>query len=65
MINPDVKFAASRGLDLPLFYIYVAGYMSGEKLKECNRLNSLKYRKNHPGCDKRTYKQCINKKNEI
>lgn len=33
--NPDVKFAKSKGVDLPLLYVYLAGYMSGEKLKEC------------------------------
>lgn len=33
--NPNVKFAKSKGVDLPLFYCYLAGYMSGNKLEEC------------------------------
>ena len=32
--NPKVKFAKSKGVDLPIMYVYLAGYMSGEKLKE-------------------------------
>ena len=35
MINPDAHFARSRGVDLPLLYVYLAGYMSGNKLEEC------------------------------
>lgn len=34
MFNPDVKYAHSKGVDLPIMYVYLAGYMSGEKLKE-------------------------------
>jgi hypothetical protein len=34
MFNPDIKYAHSKGVDLPLMYCYLAGYMSGEKLKE-------------------------------
>jgi len=33
--NPDIKYAHSKGVDLPLMYVYLAGYMSGEKIKEC------------------------------
>lgn len=32
--NPNLKFAKSKGIDLPIMYCYLAGYMSGEKLKE-------------------------------
>jgi hypothetical protein len=35
MFNPDIKFAKSKGIDLGLLYIYEAGYMSGNKLREC------------------------------
>jgi len=35
MFNPDIKYAHSKGIDLPLMYVYLAGYMSGEKLEEC------------------------------
>lgn len=35
MFNPDIKYAKSKGVDLPLMYVYLAGYMSGEKLEEC------------------------------
>ena len=34
MFNPEIKYAHSKGVDLPLMYVYLAGYMSGEKLKE-------------------------------
>lgn len=33
--NKKSKFYESEGLDLPLMYVYLAGYMSGEKLKQC------------------------------
>jgi hypothetical protein len=35
--NPKVKFAKSKGVDLPIMYVYLAGYMSGEKLEECTK----------------------------
>lgn len=35
MFNPDIKYSHSKGVDLPLMYVYLAGYMSGEKLHEC------------------------------
>lgn len=35
MHNKDVEFLKSKGVDLPLLYVYLAGFMSGEKLKEC------------------------------
>jgi len=35
MLNENVEFLESKGVDLPLLYVYLAGYMSGEKLKEC------------------------------
>ncbi len=34
MFNPEIKIAKSKGIDLPLLYIYAGGYMSGEKLNE-------------------------------
>lgn len=33
--NPTVKYALSKGVDLPLMYVYLAGYMSKEKIAEC------------------------------
>ena len=47
--NPNVKFAESKGIDLPLLYVYLAGYMSGEKLKECTewRLRIRDYFRNY------------------
>lgn len=33
-LNPNIKIAKSRGIDLPIMYVYLAGYMSGEKLNE-------------------------------
>ena len=35
MFNPKTSLAESKGIDLPIMYWYLAGYMSGEKLKEC------------------------------
>lgn len=35
MFNPLTKVKASKGIDIPLMYIYLAGYMSGEKLVQC------------------------------
>jgi hypothetical protein len=35
MFNPNIKYATSKGVDLPLMYVYLAGYMSGEKLRQC------------------------------
>ena len=35
MFNPEIKYAHSKGVDLPLMYVYLAGYMAGAKLKEC------------------------------
>jgi len=32
--NPKINFAHSKGIDLPIMYVYLAGYMSGEKIKE-------------------------------
>ena len=34
MLNPEIKIAKSKGIDIPLLYIYAGGYMSGEKLHE-------------------------------
>lgn len=33
-INPDIKIAKSKGVDVPLMYVYLAGYMSRNKLHE-------------------------------
>lgn len=33
--NPIMKIAKSKGIDLPMMYWYLAGYMSGEMLKKC------------------------------
>jgi len=32
--NPNIEITPSRGIDLPIRYVYLAGYMSGEKLEE-------------------------------
>lgn len=33
-LNPNIKFAVSKGTDLPILYVYLAGYMNGNKLQE-------------------------------
>lgn len=35
MYNPNAIIAKSKGIDLPIMYWYLAGYMSGEKLNQC------------------------------
>ncbi len=35
MFNPLVKIKDSKGIDIPLMYIYLAGYMAGDKLVQC------------------------------
>ncbi len=40
MLNPNIKLAKSKGIDLPLMYVYLAGFMSGAKLTE-----TMKWRK--------------------
>jgi hypothetical protein len=39
--NPKITYADSQGVDLPIMYCYLAGYMSGEKLEE-----TISWRKN-------------------
>jgi len=48
MFNPNVRFAKSKGIDLPLMYIYLAGFMAKDKLKECTewRLNIRNHYRN-------------------
>lgn len=33
--NPDIKFAKSKGVDLPLLYIYLAGKIQGSCINKC------------------------------
>ena len=35
MFNPTTLLAKSKGIDLPIMYWYLAGYMSGEQLEKC------------------------------
>ena len=35
MLNPDIKFAKSKGIDLPLMYVYLAGRIAGECIDKC------------------------------
>ena len=35
MFNPLKKIKNSKGIDIPLMYVYLAGYMAGEKLIQC------------------------------
>ncbi len=57
--NPKIKFANSKGIDLPIMYCYLAGYMSGEKLKETTdwRINIRKHYRNWES-KKATCKYC-------
>ncbi|MHA2013302.1 MAG: hypothetical protein ACTSWG_13110 [Candidatus Helarchaeota archaeon] len=40
MFNPNTKIATSKGLDLPILYVYLAGRIAGNCIEEC-----LKWRK--------------------
>ena len=53
MFNPDIKYAHSRGVDLPIMYVYLAGYMSGEKLKETTEWR-IKIREHYRKWEKKT-----------
>ena len=35
MLNPDIKFAKSMGIDLPIMYVYLVGKISGNCMAEC------------------------------
>lgn len=49
MLNPNVKIARSKGIDLPILYVYLGGYMSKDKLKETTewRIEIRDYFKNY------------------
>jgi hypothetical protein len=34
-INPDKSFVKSNGIDLPIMYVYLAGRIAGECIKDC------------------------------
>lgn len=50
MLNPSIKFAKSKGIDLPLMYVYLAGYMSGNVDKQCKEWR-LKIREHYKSWD--------------
>ena len=35
MLNPNIKIAKSKGIDLPIMYVYLAGRISGDKIDLC------------------------------
>ena len=35
MINPNIKIAKSRGIDLPILYVYLAGRIAGNCMEQC------------------------------
>jgi len=35
MLNPDFKFAKSKGIDIPTMYIYLVGKISGNCMEQC------------------------------
>lgn len=49
MINPEVKIAKSKGIDLPLMRVYLAGYMAGDVDEQCKtwRLTLRNYYRNY------------------
>ena len=51
IFNPLVNIKKSAGIDIPLMYIYLAGYMSGEKLIQCTewRKGIRKHYQNYEG----------------
>lgn len=51
MLNPKIKIAESKGLDLPLLHVYLAGRISGDKIDLCLkwRQDIINYFKNYKG----------------
>ncbi len=49
MLNPNVKILKSKGIDLPLMKVYLAGYMAGDVDYQCKewRLKLRNYYKNY------------------
>ncbi|MEK6880096.1 MAG: hypothetical protein AABY22_10830 [Nanoarchaeota archaeon] len=35
MLNPDIKIAKSKGIDLPIMYVYLAGRIAGNCMDKC------------------------------
>jgi hypothetical protein len=35
LFNPEIKFAKSKGIDLPIMYVYLAGRICGEYIDKC------------------------------
>lgn len=35
MLNPNINYSRSKGVDLGIIYVYVAGFMAGSKLEQC------------------------------
>jgi hypothetical protein len=35
MLNPDIKIAKSKGVDLPILHVYLAGRICGEHIDKC------------------------------
>jgi hypothetical protein len=50
MLNPNVRFAKSKGIDLPLMKCYLAGFMAGDVDKECKSWR-LKVRNHYKNWD--------------
>lgn len=57
MFNPDIKYAHSKGVDLPLMYVYLAGYMSGERLQQTMEWRK-KIRKYYREWEKVSHENC-------
>lgn len=53
MLNKDIKFAKSKGIDLPLMKVYLAGYMAGNVDKQCKEWR-LKIRNHYKNWKKET-----------
>lgn len=49
--NPDVKYAHSKGVDLPIMYIYLAGRIAGNCIEKCLewRKKLVNYYSNYKG----------------
>ena len=61
MRNPEIKFAKSKGVDLPLMYVYLAGRICGEHIDKClgwrkKIVNHYRYYKHTPNLDKIGFK---------
>lgn len=61
MLNPDIKIAKSKGIDLPVMYVYLAGRIAGNCIEKCMswRQDIVKHYRDYKPVYKRDNNTCI------